>query len=125
MTTIDQNIETVTPLDTDRLTIRELARLLAPEVQSLGDGFEYFSASTIITMLTPHRYDEPIGYTRWISCYAVTGGSEGHYVHVDRIYMKGKYDREYTHEPLFLVKTFGGYVQACEIAAYLGARLGA
>ena len=34
-------------------------------------------------------------------------------------------DEEFTREPLFLVKTFGGWERACEIAAYLGARLGA
>jgi hypothetical protein len=50
------------------------------------------------------------------------GGSEGHYVHVDRT--EGQYDREFGRESLFLAKTFGGHDRACEIAAYIGARLG-
>jgi hypothetical protein len=59
----------------------------------------------------PQDYD-------WIACYAVTGGSEGHYVHVDII-------KDGTRELLYLAKTFMGYDHACEIAAHLGKMLNA
>lgn len=113
-------------LDTDRLTIRELYQTLRREIEALDhDGFEYFSLSSNLQYDDKARQDQPIGRCRWIACYAVTGGSEGHYIHVDRIYLAKDYAREFSHEPLFLGKTFGGYARACEIAAYLGARLGA
>lgn len=54
----------------------------------------------------------------WIACYAVTGGSEGHYVHVDII-------KEDKRTLLYLAKTFRGYDHACAIAAHLGKMLNA
>lgn len=50
---------------------------------------------------------------RWLSCYAVTGTSEGHYVHVDGI------DRRWEEVPLtrlFTIKTFGRFEEAWQIA---------
>ena len=116
----------IEPLDTERATLRALAAQLEPEIRTLvdTDGFEYFSLSIAATHLHPRRADEPIGRYRWIACYAVTGGSEGHYIHVDRLYEAAPYASAITQEPLFLGKTFGGYARACEIAAYVGARLG-
>ena len=52
----------------------------------------------------------------WIACYAVTGGSEGHYVHVDVITGDKR-------ELLYLAKTFQGMGQALKIAAHLGKML--
>jgi hypothetical protein len=114
-----------TSLDTDRLTIRELYTALRPELEKLDDGFEYFSISTTLQYTQGNRQHQPIGRYRWIACYAVTGGSEGHYIHVDRIYEAEPYARQFTHEAIFLAKTFSGYERACQIAAYLGSRLGA
>ncbi len=54
---------------------------------------------------------------RWIAVYAVTGGSEGHYVHVDAI---EDTETGRTCSGLFLAKTFRGYDHACEIARVLG-----
>lgn len=51
---------------------------------------------------------------RWIAVYAVTGGSEGHYVHVDAL----ENDEKRTN--LFLAKTFRGYDHAIEIVRVLG-----
>jgi hypothetical protein len=111
-------------LDTDRLTLRELGQALEPEIQQLDEALEYFSVSVLARHDNPGRLDQPIGPYWWIACYAVTGTSEGHYVHVDRIWSE-PYGRAEHREPLFLVKTFSGYGRACAIAAHLGARLGA
>lgn len=50
---------------------------------------------------------------RWIAVYPVTGGNEGHYIHVDLIWQ-----REYTEGrvPLFLGKTFQGMDHAIQMA---------
>lgn len=111
------------PLDTDRLTIRQLYATLRPEVERLDDGHEYFSLAPLLTYDDQGRVDRPIGRCRWLACYAVTGGSEGHYVHVDRLWVDDALALQ--REALFLSKTFGGYETACKIAAHLGARLGA
>ena len=54
------------------------------------------------------------GY-RWIACYAVTGGSEGHYIHVDLIH---GYGHDWTGKALHLItgKTFLGLAHAQKIA---------
>lgn len=55
---------------------------------------------------------------RFLACYPVTGGSEGHYVHVD-VLKDGK------HIPVFLGKTFKGMDFACTVAAACARHLGA
>lgn len=62
---------------------------------------------------------EDIRY-RWISIYPVTGGSEGHYVHVDLIWQ-----REYKEGrvSLFLGKTFNGMDCAVAVAGKLALAL--
>ena len=47
---------------------------------------------------------------RWIACYAVTGCSEGHYIHVDVIASGGE------RNLLFLGKTFQGKSFATKVA---------
>ena len=54
-----------------------------------------------------------------LACYAVTGGSEGHYVHVDAL-MKGG-----ARESLLIGKTFGGMAEAQAVAARCAVLLGA
>jgi len=56
---------------------------------------------------------------RWIACYAVTGGSEGHYVHVDLI------GSEEARKLVFLCKTFEGMDHAYKIAQRCAELLGA
>jgi len=113
-------------LNLETATIAELGRTLAKELEAVDtEGFEYFGVSCEIKYKPGgKRLNEPIGHYRWIACYAVTGTSEGHYIHVDRIY-QAKPHASWTHEQLFLGKTFGGYDVACKVAAYLGRRLGA
>ena len=71
-------------------------------------------------MLTDHTKLGDIRY-RWLSVFPVTGGSEGHYIHVDLIWQ-----REYQEGrvPLFLLKTFGGHAKAIQLAGLLCRVLG-
>lgn len=55
----------------------------------------------------------------WIACYAVTGGSEGHYIHIDLI------DRDGNRTLTFLGKTFQGMQHARCIADRCADELGA
>lgn len=73
-----------------------------------------FTTLTDQTKLTDIRY-------RWISVFPVTGGNEGHYIHVDLIWQ-----REYREGrvPLFLLKTFGGHAEAIKLAGILCRVLG-
>ena len=112
------------PTFDETATIEEIARTLRAELEPLYPDVDYCSLSPDVNYSKPAgRAHQPIGRYRWIACYAVTGGSEGHYVHVDRIWCEDYKPAQ--HEGLLLVKTFGGYAQACEIAAYIGARMGA
>lgn len=56
---------------------------------------------------------------KWIACYAVTGGSEGHYIHVDVI------RTDQSRDMVFLGKTFQGMEHAQKMAARLAEELGA
>ena len=57
----------------------------------------------------------------WLAVYAVTGASEGHYVHIDLIGCPG--DNQVEH--MALVKTFSGWEKASLIAQAAGRLLGA
>jgi hypothetical protein len=60
------------------------------------------------------------GY-RWLACYAVTGDSEGHYIHVELIGNTAPEKRL----RLWLGKTFAGMAHACQVATLLAHWLGA
>lgn len=122
---------TIAPIDLEQTTIQDIAYQLRKELEtegSVGPSVDYCSVSSALDYTTvkgrmvanPGRRNQPIGTYRWIACYAVTGGSEGHYIHVDRIWDEGA-DRHL--ENLITIKTFGGYDEACAIAAYVGRRL--
>lgn len=77
-----------------------------------------------------HEVEWP-AHTRFVACYAVTGGSEGHYVHVDAVlscrvdgqaYRQG--DPQHSVQ-LFCCKTFRGAAHAQAIAAKFAELLGA
>jgi hypothetical protein len=53
-------------------------------------------------------------HANWIAVFAVTGGSEGHYVHVEAIHSHTN-----TRQLLFLAKTFRGFDHAMRIVAAL------
>jgi hypothetical protein len=98
---------TITETDTVTDVYRKLRDIL--EAEGLID--EYFSLS-IVTDQTFWKLQENC---RWIACYAVTGGSEGHYVHVDLI---SGYDQNWTGKAHHLItgKTFLGLAHALKIA---------
>lgn len=128
------DVTTERPLDLETLTIQEIAYQLRKELEALHGGIganvDYCSVSSALGYTIERgkgiihdndRRNKPIGKYRWIACYAVTGGSEGHYVHVDRIWDPDDYNRQLEH--LITIKTFGGYDEACAIAAYVGRRM--
>lgn len=114
-------------IETDSLD--HIRRLLRTELEARFTGIDYCGNWPTIDYPKPgqaNRAAEPIGRYRWLAVYAVTGSNEGHYVHVDRLYSAEKpnrYAQEYAREPLIMIKTFGGYEEACAIAAYVGRRL--
>jgi len=73
-----------------------------------------FNRLTDATKLKDVRY-------RWIQVYPVTGGSEGHYIHVDLFWQR---DYHEGRVPLFLLKTFGGHAEAVMLAGLLARVLG-
>ena len=94
---------------------------------------EYFSMMYQYDTHSPTREIEargfgPIAHTtliqdlryRWMAVYPVTGGNEGHYVHVDLIWEK---DYQTGRVPLFLYKTFAGLEQVIKVAGILATEL--
>ena len=79
----------------------ELRELLA-EAEYANPGMDFAYAKE------PEQ--ERIPAYRRVACYAVTGGNEGHYVHVDVVL------QDMTHVNLMLVKTFMGVEHAWKIA---------
>ena len=61
---------------------------------------------------------------RWIACYAVTGGSEGWYIHIDVI-QQNRGDVPNRAIRIALAKHFGGMAEAYAIAARAAMHLGA
>lgn len=80
---------------------------------------EYFVVSSSAKYEGPQ--DWPTRW-RWIASYAVTGGSEGHYIHIDIIGADGE---EGKVRQVFLGKTFRGMAHAQRIAARCAELLGA
>ena len=110
-----------------RHTLREAYEIAR---DALGDRVdEYFSVSydwdkSMPPWIIERRGFGPVdGHTkigdlryRWLAVFPVTGGSEGHYVHVDLI---GEKDGQIWTLPLFLGKTFNGLDHAIEMAGIL------
>ena len=119
-------------------TIGQVFEQLRTAVEAVAPGLEYFSSCVEWSARTPEHArsalirdkpalwlitkDSPFPQPRWIACYPVTGGSEGHYVHVDCVVFHGN---ERVLIPLFLGKTFGGMDEAVTIAATCAKLLGA
>ena len=90
--------------------ISEIAKELAPHINHLVD--EYFSTDH---EMKGKRWPKNV---RWVACYAVTGGSEGHYIHIDAIF-------DGQRQMIFLGKTFQGMQHAQKIANLCANLLGA
>jgi len=92
---------------------REFADALDATLQEAGIDHEGLTSWYRFDISVPaHQTLSEHGY-RWIACYPVTGGSEGHYVHVDAILQLQGQSRIV---PLFLIKTFAGHAAARQIA---------
>lgn len=85
---------------------------------------EYFHVSVALEFKPenrdkkPHEIPFPKGW-RQIACYAVTGASEGHYIHVAAVMSDGRL------ETVFLGKTFRGMDFALKAAGSCARHLGA
>lgn len=74
---------------------------------------EYFHDSS-----WPKRSKWPLD-ANWIAVFAVTGGSEGHYIHVEAVWQPKGDDRDGRRRLLFLGKTFLGLDHAIECVKVL------
>lgn len=107
-------------IDTNFMTGKEALALLSKhlknehlEEEGLG-GMAYLDEQKLM-MEKPLNSD---GFN-WISCYAVTGGNEGHYVHIDLIHRKDK------RKIIASLKTFNGMAKAYQVARRCAELLGA
>jgi len=84
----------------------------------LWDEMDYFSLERELAEM---EWPSDI---RWIACYAVTGGSEGHYIHLS--WIRQPSHSQYNQEQFFVIgKTFFGMDKAQEIANLCAKLLGA
>lgn len=105
--TIDTTDKTIEAVEKDLQRILKGMDLLGGESEPHYSNWRDRADPWGKTRLFPQSY-------RWISCYAVTGGSEGHWVHVDVI--GGSDEDPDRRELIFLAKTFMGWEHACKIA---------
>lgn len=109
----------------DAHTVTQVFRRLRRVLEREGLIDEYFSLATppayrnvrLSAFMRQNRYT-------WFACYAVTGGSEGHYIHVD---IATQYDVDNSCKVFHLItgKTFLGMEHALKIAARCSQLLGA
>lgn len=114
-----------------RKTVAEVRTLLEEGLAALGLRPE--GVTDVRRLLS--QPDAPFPPYRWIAAFAVTGGSEGHYIHVDAILSADRVDDrldqatgfQFSHASvqLYLMKTFEGWAHACAIAQAAGALLSA
>lgn len=108
----------------------EIARILRMRIEELDRrtdgryGMDYCSGQSPNPAADYYNTKNPIaeGY-RWIACYPVTGGSEGHYLHLDLIYQRDADGRPLDHDrhvQIALIKVFGGWDAAAELAGIIG-----
>lgn len=91
---------------------------LVDEYATLGGDFKYARG-------VENVYETECPEAQRIAVYAVTGGSEGHYVHVDLHVREGEYgNARLVVRSLMLVKTFKGMKHARKIANRLADALG-
>ena len=106
-------------------TVTQVFRRLRRVLEREGLIDEYFSLATPLAYRNARLFDfmRQNRYT-WFTCYAITGGSEGHYIHVDIATQYNK-DNWGTAFHLITGKTFLGMEHALKIAARCSQLLGA
>ena len=111
----------------ERVNGRTMVNIYGQLVKRLGDMVDEYFHLAIEISYAPNRADiEWPTRIRWLACYAVTGGSEGHYVHIDALMVEDEgRDQHLVVRPLFLGKTFQGMAHAQAIAAKCAELLGA
>ncbi|MEA1050511.1 hypothetical protein U5801_11915 [Lamprobacter modestohalophilus] len=82
----------------------------------LLEELDYFSIASLDA-----RGDKPWPRARWVACFPVVGGSEGHYIHVEAIALMGDPGQTQTGErQLVLIgKTFLGLEHALAVSGTL------
>lgn len=75
-----------------------------------ADRLDYYSVSNDLSV--PPK-QQMVSRYRWLAIFAVTGGSEGYYIHVDVIDLEGN------RKPLYLAKTFESMAFCYEVCADL------
>ncbi len=101
-------------LETRMKSVREVYEYCANGLGDMVD--EYFHIMPSVHKDRPWPNDREL---QWIAVFPVTGGSEGHYVHVEAIYRDEK-DPFGRRELLFLGKTFRGMSHAWNMCKRLG-----
>ncbi len=119
-------------IELDDLSPAELCRRLRIRIEALDRETDSRYSLDYVSAYPLSEYEKqkrPIrfGY-RWVIVWPVTGGSEGHYIHVEAVY---QYDEQHNplpenqHVPLAMIKIFGGWEAAADLAGKIGRWLGA
>ena len=92
--------------------LQEYLPLYIPDYKEMSEGMSYSWWGD-----KKMNKDDAFPASHWISCYLVTGGSEGHYIHVDTI------DKDGNRQLIYLEKTFSGSVYGWRIVEAIAAIL--
>jgi hypothetical protein len=105
----------------------EVARILQARIEQLDretDSRYCLEYCSTYPSDSPTRAAAPIrDRYRWAIVYPVTGGSEGHYLHVALIYQRdetGAYLHANEYREIVMIKIFGGWDAAAELAGRIG-----
>jgi hypothetical protein len=106
-----------------RRTLRQIFRDLTDRLDEdgLGRELEYFDLNGVVEHTQAHISASSVVPMdmHWISCYVVTGASEGHYIHIDFIM------DDQSRRSVMLGKTFEGWDHAWTVAKRCAELLGA
>jgi hypothetical protein len=89
----------------------ELEQIL--KEQGIYGEMDYFGISSGWNGRKQEARKQDFPNYRWIACFAVEGGSEGHYIHVEIISAEGG---KWKREIIFLGKTFCGLEHALKVS---------
>ena len=88
-----------------------------PDSSSLHSELDYFNLSFDLRGGQDVKVMQIPRLVRWVACFVVEGGSEGHYIHVELIYGKDERAQEFSRQLVCLGKTFMGLDHALRVAA--------
>jgi len=98
----------MTRIYADEMTMRDVAEAVEAQLKEAGlwEELDYFS----VDLKLQKKKDEAFPEYAWIACFPVTGGNEGHYIHIDII------TRDNEHIHFLTAKTFMGMEYAGKVA---------